>query len=45
MPEGYVVSVDSATVYLDWGTATDVQTGDRFDLYREGEPLKHPDHR
>jgi hypothetical protein len=42
VPDGYVVRVDSATVYLDWGTASGVQSGDRFSLYREGEPLKHP---
>src|SRR4051812_30449320 len=41
-PDGYLVRVDSATVYLDWGTASGVQVNDRFEVYREGETLKHP---
>jgi len=42
VPDGYVVKVDSATVYLDWGNASAVAVGDSFKLYRAGEPLKHP---
>src|SRR5262249_26974657 len=42
VPDGYVVRVESSTVYLDWGTASGVQAGDRFDVYREGDVLKHP---
>src|SRR5258708_25975908 len=42
VPDGYIVRVESATVYLDWGTASGAQVGDRFDVYREGEVLKHP---
>src|SRR5258706_9918419 len=42
VPDGYVVKVDSATVYLDWGKASGVAAGDQFKVYRQGEPLKHP---
>src|SRR5882724_3160563 len=42
VPDGYVVKVDSTTVYLDWGKASGVAAGDQFKVYREGEPLKHP---
>lgn len=40
--DGYVVKVESDTVYLDWGKATGIQLGDRFSVYRPGETLKHP---
>src|ERR1035437_5039697 len=42
VPDGYIVKVDSATVYLDWGKSSGVQAGDQFKVYRAGEPLKHP---
>jgi hypothetical protein len=42
VPDGYVVKVDSTTVYLDWGKSSGVQMGDSFKVYRAGEPLKHP---
>src|SRR5258708_38110695 len=42
VPDGYVVKVESATVYLDWGKASGVAAGDQFKVYRQGEPLKHP---
>jgi hypothetical protein len=42
VPDGYVVKVASATVYLDWGTDSGVRAGDRFVLYRPGAELKHP---
>lgn len=41
-PDGYVVRVDSAMVYLDWGKSSKIQTGEHFQLYRPGEILKHP---
>lgn len=41
-PDGYVVKVESSTVYLDWGQATGVKTGDTFQVYRETGVLKHP---
>src|SRR5437016_2102823 len=40
--DGYVVKVESSTVYLDWGKASGVAAGDQFKVYRPGEPLKHP---
>lgn len=40
--DGYVVKVDSPSVYLDWGQASGVSVGDQFDVYREGSELKHP---
>lgn len=40
--DGYVVKVESATVYLDWGATSGVALGDQFEIYREGEELKHP---
>jgi hypothetical protein len=40
--DGYVVKVDSDTVYVDWGTGSGVIPGDSFSIYREGAPLKHP---
>src|SRR5258706_14635234 len=42
VPDGYIVKVESTTVYLDWGKATGVQSGDQFKVYRAGEALKHP---
>ena len=42
VPDGYVVRVDSATAYLDWGKTSGVQIGDTFDVYRAGAVLKHP---
>ncbi len=42
VPDGYVVKVESSTVYLDWGKASGVSVGDQFKVYRPGEPLKHP---
>jgi hypothetical protein len=42
LADGYVVKVDSATVYLDWGKSSGVKEGDQFKIYRAGEPLKHP---
>jgi hypothetical protein len=42
VPDGYVVKVDSSTVYLDWGKSSGVQPGDSFKIFREGEALKHP---
>ena len=29
-------------MYLDWGKASGVQSGDQFKVYRPGETLKHP---
>ena len=40
--DGYVVSVDSTSLYLDWGRASGVKRGDRFFVFREGSALKHP---
>ena len=42
VPEGYVVRVDSDTIYLDWGAGSGAQSGDRFQVHRNGAPLKHP---
>src|SRR5438045_1866608 len=42
VPDGYVVKVDSATLYLDWGSSSGAHIGDAFTVYREGEALKHP---
>src|SRR5579864_9466412 len=42
VPDGYVVKVDSSTLYLDWGKSSGAKPGDRFTVYREGEALKHP---
>jgi hypothetical protein len=42
VPNGYVVHVDSKTAYLDWGSASGVQVNDRFEVFRDGEVLKHP---
>jgi hypothetical protein len=42
VPDGYIVKVDSAVVYLDWGSSASVKPGDVFSVYREGAVLKHP---
>ena len=42
VPDGYVVRVESSTLYLDWGKDSGVKEGDRFSVYREGAELKHP---
>jgi hypothetical protein len=42
VPDGYVVRVETSTVYLDWGQSSGVQAGDGFSLYRQGAVLKHP---
>jgi hypothetical protein len=41
-PDGYVVKVESAAVYLDWGKASGASPGDTFFVYRPGAELKHP---
>lgn len=40
--DGYVVKADNGSVFLDWGQASGVAVGDQFDVYHEGEELKHP---
>lgn len=40
--DGYVVNVDSETIYLDWGNAAGVKKGDTFQTYIPGPDLKHP---
>ena len=42
VPDGYVVRVDTPTIYLDWGTSSGVKPGDPFIVYRPGAALKHP---
>lgn len=42
VPDGYVVKVESGTVYLDWGKNSEIQAGDHFGIYRRGTSLKHP---
>lgn len=39
---GYVVKVDGKTVYLDLGEGTGAAAGRGFEVYTEGEVLKHP---
>lgn len=39
---GYIVKVDSNTVYLDLGEAGGARLGQEFLIYSEGPPLKHP---
>lgn len=41
-PLGYVVKVESGTVYLDFGDKTGAAPGRPFQVYVEGEELKHP---
>ncbi len=40
--DGYVVKVENTTVYLDWGTTAGIIVGDQFEIYSDGEVLKHP---
>jgi len=40
--KGYVVRVDSATVWLDLAAADGAAAGRSFDVYVEGPELKHP---
>jgi hypothetical protein len=40
--DGYVVRVATPTIYLDWGQDSGVKPGDRFQIYRPGEALRHP---
>ncbi len=39
---GYVVKVDSRTVYLDLGVSSGVAAGQDFVVFSQGEELKHP---
>jgi hypothetical protein len=39
---GYVVKVESSTVYLEFGEPQGVRPGMKFTLYTEGAELKHP---
>ena len=39
---GYVVKVESGAVYLDLGEAAGAAVGRGFEVYTEGEELKHP---
>ncbi|HAH08420.1 MAG TPA: hypothetical protein DCM05_18150 [Elusimicrobia bacterium] len=39
---GYVVKVESATVYLEFGESQGIRPGQKFTLFSEGEELKHP---
>lgn len=39
---GYVVKVESSTVYLEFGEPQGVRPGQKFVLFSEGEELKHP---
>lgn len=39
---GYVVRVDSGSVYLDLGEGSGALPGQAFTVYKEGEELKHP---
>ncbi|MBI5210389.1 MAG: VCBS repeat-containing protein [Elusimicrobia bacterium] len=41
-PSGYVVRAEAANVYLDYGQASGVQTGQPFVIYKEGAELIHP---
>ncbi|HVO32965.1 MAG TPA: FG-GAP-like repeat-containing protein [Elusimicrobiota bacterium] len=40
--DGYVVKIDSPTIYLDWGQTSGLSVGDRFTVYRPGGELRHP---
>ncbi len=40
--DGYVVKMDSSTIYLDWSAASGIKAGDAFQTYKPGEELKHP---
>lgn len=39
---GYVVKVDSDTVYLDIGESSGAAAGGRFTIYTEGTEIRHP---
>src|SRR4051812_12678233 len=39
---GYVVRVDSHGVYLDLGAQAGASVGQAFEVYSEGDVLKHP---
>lgn len=41
-PSGYVVKVDGPTVYIDLGETAGAKVGRGFEVYAEGEELKHP---
>ena len=41
-PKGYVVKVSGAQVWLDYGTADGAAPGRGFQVYSEGESIKHP---
>ncbi|MDE2490585.1 MAG: hypothetical protein KGM24_07030, partial [Elusimicrobia bacterium] len=40
--KGYVVRVESATVWLDLTAADGAAVGKRFEIYKEGPELRHP---
>ncbi|MFH1725232.1 MAG: VCBS repeat-containing protein [Elusimicrobiota bacterium] len=40
--KGYVVKVEGAKVYIDLGLSSGAARGQRFEVYREGEELRHP---
>src|SRR5690349_22729849 len=40
--DGYVVNIDSNTVYVDWNSASGIKKGDIFQIYTPGTELKHP---
>lgn len=40
--QGYVVRVDSPSVYLDFGQGSGAEPGQGFSVYAEGAELKHP---
>lgn len=41
-PQGYVVKVESGSIYLDLGEKAGAAVGQPFSVYTEGEELKHP---
>jgi hypothetical protein len=41
-PTGYVVRIESSSVYLDLGANSGASPGQDFQIYKEGEELKHP---
>lgn len=41
-PKGYVVKVAGSQVYLDYGSADGAAPGRGFQVYSEGESIKHP---
>lgn len=42
VPTGYVVRMDSAGIYLDFGQENGASAGQPFIVFSEGEELKHP---